>query len=658
VARDGTSYVADPALDPGSYAWRVTALLADGGDIVSDTWIFTVLPESTATADPTATGTATAEPPAEPPTVTSTTEASSTVTVTSTMTDAPTATPTATGTTPPTATPTAPNPTAITPTRTPQPTAVTRSELSGSQTPGGYRLTGAGRSAGAVHPSVLTDGDRGTIWTSPATTPGSAYFVLSLDSVQPLGEIRWLVGKGGHADQIRISVSTDRASWTEVGRARNATVGEWQALNVSVKARYVRFIFVNIRGDRWLGGLVEVEVHAPEAKPTPTPTTTVPTPVADGIVRNASLEKGTTGWYLESGVRVSTSKPRGGARSLAVTSAGGYADQRISLTPGKSYQLTIWGVMTRPYDLAMAGVVFRDRNGTRLSDLEPDRLEFTGTRYTRLEVQFTVPNGVATSNIYIWKEAGGAGFFADDIQVRQIAGIADGESGTPVTCQGLMVPGYFDPTTTSLWQKTTATGSGVALVIVNPNSGVGSRYDSVWSEVVHDSLEAGFRVLGYVQTDYGTRSPSAVIEEMNQYRRWYGVKDFFLDEADTAYASVDRYRTMVRDVHKGGGIAVLNFGWIPHHAYMEFTDVAGVFEASYELYGDAYERPSWFYNYPPERFLHIVHSTPTREWRTVVQRSRDRNAGYVWVTDDAIVSYYKSLPTFWTDLNKVVTAGC
>ncbi len=649
-----TSYQNPTAFEAGAVLyWRVGSLGVQPDPIWSAVWSYVIEFPATETPQPTPTESPT-DIPTESPTQTATPAATETSEPTSTSTSTPTSQPTSIK---PTATRTP------TSTGTPKPqqefTPVTRSELSGKLKPAGYALTGVGRSDGSVHPSVLTDRDTGTIWTSPATHPGSAYIVLSLDSVKSIGEIKWLMGKTGRADQIRISVSADRVTWTEVGRARNAAVGDWQTLRVSVKARYVRFIFVNIRGDRWLGGLVEVEVHAPKAKPDPTPTTPSPTPVEDGIVRNASFENGVSPWYLENGARISSSRPRTGTSSLAVTDTGGYADQRLTVQAGTTYELSVWGLMTRKYDVAYIGISYRDANGKRLTDLEPAMLEFTANTWQKLSVQFSTDSRVARVNVFVWKLEGASGFFTDDLTLRVVNPASDDppERNT-VGCQGLLVPGYFDPETTSLWRETTATGTGVQFVIFNPNSGVGDRYDRAWSDVVESSRAAGFTVLAYVQTDYGSRSSASVIAEMDQYRDWYGVTDFFLDESDTRYQSVERYRTVVANIHRGGGLAVLNFGWMPNPAYMEFTDVAGVFEDGYAAYGDSYERPEWFYTYPPERFLHIVHSTPSSKWQTVIDRSRERNAGYVWVTDDDTVSYYKSLPSFWTKLNTTVRTGC
>ena len=647
-----TSYQLTSPLQPGILVfWRVGILEPETEPVWSAVWSYQVEIPATITPEPTATESATPVP----------TEFSSlTPTLVATETSLPTNTITSTAQSTSTS---SVKPTTFVPTNTatpkPESTPVTRSELTGKLKSAGYPLTGVGRSNGSVHPNVLTDRDLGTIWTSTANQPGSAYFVLSLDSVKSIGEIKWLMGKSGRADQIRISVSADRTSWTEVGRGRNSAVGDWQSLKVSVRAKYVRFLFVNIRGDRWLGGLVEVEVHAPQPKPDPTPSTPSPTPVKDGIIRNASFENGVSPWYLESGSRISTSRARTGDNSLALTGTGGYADQRLNVKTGTTYELSVWGLMTRQYDVAYIGIAYRDANGKRLTNLEPAMLEFTATTWQKLALRFSPDSRVTGINVYVWKVEGSAGFFADDLTLRVIKSSDDDPPDrNVVNCQSLLVPGYFDPETTSLWRETTATGTGVQLVIFNPNSGVGDRYDPVWSDVVESSKAAGFTVLAYVQTDYGTRSSASVIAEMDQYRDWYGVRDFFLDESDTRYQSVERYRSIVTNIHRGGGLAVLNFSWMPNPAYMEFTDIAGVFEDGYEVYGDAYDRPEWFYNYPPERFLHIVHSTPASKWQTVIERSRERNAGYVWVTDDDTVSYYKSLPSFWSRLNVSVRNGC
>ena len=625
--------------------WHVAAL-RDGVDPAwSATWSYQVAapatPEPpTATPQPTSTETATSTPV---PTITETPTATSTPTVAPTMTSPSTQAPTQTATPKPVATP------------------VTRSELSGKLGPSaGYPLTGVGRSAGSVHPSVLVDRDLGTIWTSPATTPRSGYVIVALDQVRPIGEIRWLFGKPGRADQIRIAVSTDRASWTEVGRARNATVGDWQSLGISVKARYVRFTFVNIRGDRWLGGLVEIEVHPPMPKPTPTlpPDPATPPPAPDGIVRNASFEAGRAPWFLDAGTYRSSRMVHGGGLAIALDAAGGFADQAVSLTPGSSYELSVWGAMGGTWDVGYAGVVFRDANGVRLTELEPPMIEFTQRDYQQRAIQFRVDKRIATASIFVWKESGGARFYADDVVVKRIADLPVPSTGAVISCQGLVVPGYFDPWKTTLWQETTATGTGVKMVIVNPDSGVGDQSEQMWVRVVAGARSAGFTVLGYVQTDYGTRSASAVIAEMDQYRKWYGIRDFFLDEADSRYQSVEVYRAMAANIHAGGGIAVLNFGWAPHPSYMQFTDIAGVFEDGYAAYRDGYERPSWFNDYPASRFLHIVHSTPSGSWQDAIELSRQRNAGYVWITDDDTPSYYKSLPTYWASLNSTVRTGC
>jgi hypothetical protein len=114
---------------------------------------------------------------------------------------------------------------------------------------------------------------------------------------------------------------------------------------------------------------------------------------------------------------------------------------------------------------------------------------------------------------------------------------------------------------------------------------------------------------------------------------------------------------MVSYVHSIGGTAMLNFGWTPNPAFMEFTDIASVFEGTYDQYV-AHDQPAWMDTYPADRFLNIVHSVPTAKWGDALRLSKTRNAGYVWLTDDAVVSYYKSLPGFWNDLNLKTKRTC
>jgi hypothetical protein len=225
-------------------------------------------------------------------------------------------------------------------------------------------------------------------------------------------------------------------------------------------------------------------------------------------------------------------------------------------------------------------------------------------------------------------------------------------------CQKLMAPAYFYPPT-GLWDPLIEQGSALGFIILNPDSGVHTKHDWRYDAPLAKARAAGIRVVGYIQTDYGERPPSAVIDEMERYREWYGVTSFFLDEADTNPVSIELYREMSDHAHAMGGITLFNFGYHPHPAYMEVADYLVTFEDAASVYVD-YELPAWIHEFPAHRFIQMVYGVNEDNIDTVLAKTRESNAGFVWITDDHINtgSPYNTLPTYWESLNTQLTEDC
>ncbi|MER3485220.1 MAG: hypothetical protein C4345_03815, partial [Chloroflexota bacterium] len=81
-------------------------------------------------------------------------------------------------------------------------------------------------------------------------------------------------------------------------------------------------------------------------------------------------------------------------------------DQRLKFLPGTTYRLTGWGKIAERGDTLEFGVHFRNEAGERLRDLEPKPVQFTSRRFTQKSLDFTVPAGVATVSVYLWKPSG------------------------------------------------------------------------------------------------------------------------------------------------------------------------------------------------------------------------------------------------------------
>jgi hypothetical protein len=97
---------------------------------------------------------------------------------------------------------------------------------------------------------------------------------------------------------------------------------------------------------------------------------------------------------------------------------------------------------------------------------------------------------------------------------------------------------------------------------------------------------------------------------------------------------------------------VLNPGMQTNECYLSAADVIVTFEGDVRTYQNSYSAPGWVANYTPDRFWHLVYNVPTaQQMRTILQLSKERGAGWVYVTPDNLPNPWDTLPTgsYWTD---------
>jgi len=162
-------------------------------------------------------------------------------------------------------------------------------------------------------------------------------------------------------------------------------------------------------------------------------------------------------------------------------------------------------------------------------------------------------------------------------------------------------------------------------------------------------------VVGYVYTDYGSRSLAAAESDIDHYYSWYpDINGIFLDQASTNCANESYYAALNSYVKaKGGrGLTVLNPGTQTNQCYEPAADVLLTFEGSDSQYVNSYSAPSWVASYPASHFWHVVYATSrVSAMAQAVRLSKARNAGYVYVTSATLPNPYDLLPTgmYWSD---------
>ncbi len=244
-----------------------------------------------------------------------------------------------------------------------------------------------------------------------------------------------------------------------------------------------------------------------------------------------------------------------------------------------------------------------------------------------------------------------------------------------IPVQRQAVPAYFHPHQDALeWRNLAA--EGVALVVANVADGPGFVRERSWALALREVRAAGAHVVGYVDTGYlgltglHTRLGSMfldnwieqILHDVNTWYRLYGevMTGIFFDqvtESEDGASIAHVYRRLcdrVRQLDLDAVIA-LNAGAPLPASFAGVADILVTFEGPCEAYlgesdgervGEACFEPL---NWRPGRhqtIWHIVHHTPNAaQAERVVELSRSRGAGLIYVTDGGGDNPYASLPS-------------
>jgi len=232
-------------------------------------------------------------------------------------------------------------------------------------------------------------------------------------------------------------------------------------------------------------------------------------------------------------------------------------------------------------------------------------------------------------------------------------------SSALITSQQIAVPAYF-----SDWSGLLPNVPPANVIVMNPNNGPASGYATQLAA----AHAKGARVLGYVYTKWANTKPNplhggafdrtvaAVNADIDQYYSLYPSLDgIFEDEStggsDCAHAS--SYYQPIYDHIKGAhpsATVIINPGTSVDPCYLSATTIAVTFESTFSAYqnnwsgtGRAWETPD-----NAARIWHIVHTADSSQLTQALDLSRQRNAGYVYVTSlTESENTFGSLPSYF-----------
>lgn len=202
-----------------------------------------------------------------------------------------------------------------------------------------------------------------------------------------------------------------------------------------------------------------------------------------------------------------------------------------------------------------------------------------------------------------------------------------------------IVAAYFGPWAMEHWDALASLRPSI--VVINPDSGPGSRPHGGYVEIVERCERLGASVYGYVSTRWLDRSFADIAVEVAHYGQWYGVSGVFFDEIPngSARGRVDDLSRL--DALTGHQRTVFNCGApVPLRWYRLLPDVLwGTFE------GGPDQLAASTFRGPPRRQIHLVHSVSPLASERVHRYLDDRRVRYVCVTEDEMPNPWDVCPT-------------
>jgi hypothetical protein len=228
------------------------------------------------------------------------------------------------------------------------------------------------------------------------------------------------------------------------------------------------------------------------------------------------------------------------------------------------------------------------------------------------------------------------------------------------SCQKVVIPAYFYPNPTTIWDQMTATLPAGSIVIVDPANGPGPAVDANYTAAIAKAKAKGLILMGYVTSSYATHNPADIKAQIDQWNTMYGLTDIFIDEVTSDAGHVAFHTDLynyVKSKNKNA-LVMINPGVGVDEGYVNSADIISIFENVYTTYTPL-QLPAWVTKYPPSKFLHLVHTTADKaSMQNAITLSQQRNAGYVYVTDGVMPNPWTQLPTYWTDELAAIASSC
>ena len=215
---------------------------------------------------------------------------------------------------------------------------------------------------------------------------------------------------------------------------------------------------------------------------------------------------------------------------------------------------------------------------------------------------------------------------------------------------GILVPLYADPDSTwdDLVAAKNAHPSVPIVAIINPNNGPGNATIARYVSGIQNLTSSGISVMGYVHTNYTSRDPVLVKNDIASYKSWYPqITGIFFDEMSNAGENESYYMSLSQYAKSlGVNFTVGNTGVDTLPSYVGTVDNIVIHDNSW-LPGANF-LSGWHTWYDKSNFSLLSYGVEALDQTYV--RSAANYVGYLYVSGDIMPNPWDSLPAYFDSL--------
>jgi hypothetical protein len=227
----------------------------------------------------------------------------------------------------------------------------------------------------------------------------------------------------------------------------------------------------------------------------------------------------------------------------------------------------------------------------------------------------------------------------------------------------ILVPAYFDPTTSNGWSTMAAsvTSQVPITAIMNPDNGPTSSAIAAYTSAISAMNTVGGSVVGYVYTNSGNRSLTTVESAVAAYKAQYpNLSGIFVDEMAITSSKLSYYQSLYSYIksENSNWQVIGNPGTDTISSYLSPTPAADILVTFENGSGyTSYAPSTWQASYSASSFANVVYTVNTAAtMEQYLSLSVTNRAGNVYFTDGTGSNPYSQLPSYWSSEVAAVSA--